>query len=295
MGQFKTVSKKKKFKRKVVFLMLFAFFVIISYEYIKTHIKIDEKYLKYLTYDYLGVEFKEKKEVKKEDENKKNTINTSTNEPKAQTIFKEEYTPLVYLYNTHQTENYKYNKLSSYNIDYTVMFASYILQSYLEELNIKTIVETDSISKILNENGLNYAQSYRASRMLLEKSILKYPSLKYFIDIHRDSSSYDITTCEIDGKKYAKALFVIGLEHDNYQKNRDMALNLSNRLKELNECLSRGILEKSGKGVDGKYNQDFNEHTILIEIGGVDNEIEEVNNTLKALASILYEYIMEDS
>ena len=146
----------------------------------------------------------------------------------------------------------------------------------------------------LNDNNWKYHESYKASRILLEQSIKNYSTLKYFIDLHRDSSSYEKTTCKINDKSYAKILFVIGLEHENYALNKTLAENLNKKLITIEPCLSRGIIEKSGVGVDGKYNQDFNSNTLLIEIGGQYNEIKEVNNTLKVLASILYEYIMED-
>ena len=53
-------------------------------------------------------------------------------------------------------------------------------------------------------------------------------------------------------------------------------------------------MKKSGKGVNGVYNQDFHANTMLIEVGGQYNNIREVNNSLKVLARILAEYIKED-
>lgn len=278
MGHFKSISRRKRKQYRIISLILIVILFISLLSFIAKRININEKYLDYLAYGYLGLDFEL---VKKEE-----------NIP----VFKnEEEPPVIYIYNTHQTEGYKYNKLSSYNIDYTVMFASYILESYLENYNINSIVETSSISNILKENNWKYGQSYLASRVLLENSVINHPSLKYFIDLHRDSSIYEKTTCEINGQKYAKILFVIGLEHDNYEVNKAFATKLNNMLKEVDPCLSRGILEKQGEGVDGKYNQDFNGNTLLLEIGGQYNEINEANNTLKVLASILYEYIMEDA
>ena len=278
MGHFKSMSRRKRKRyRTIIFIVVLVLFIYFL-SFIAKKININPKYLDYLAYSYLGLDFEFSKKQ----------------EP-LPVFKKEEKNPIVYLYNTHQTESYKYNKLSSYNIDYTVMFASYILQSYLADYNISSVVETDSVSKVLKANNWKYGQSYLASRILLEKSITNYPTLKYFIDLHRDSSIYEKTTCEINGQKYAKILFVIGLEHDNYEVNKAFAIKLNDMLKEVNPCLSRGILEKQGEGVDGKYNQDFNGNTLLLEIGGQYNEIKEANNTLKVLASILYEYIMEDA
>lgn len=275
MGYFKSISIQRKRKRKIIAL---AFFIILFALFLKYVVKINinEIYRSYFPKYYFGANLSFKEE--------------SISAP----VFKEDNNPVIYIYNTHQTESYKYNKITPYNIDYSVMFASYILKSYLDEYNISSIVETDSISQVLNNNNLKYKDSYKASRILLEQSVIKYPTLKYFVDVHRDSSIYEKTTCTFNDKTYAKIMFVVGLEHDNYKVNLNVATKLNELIKEVEPCLSRGILQKGGQGVDGKYNQDFDGNTILVEIGGQYNEISEVNNTLKVLASILYEYIMED-
>lgn len=277
MGHFKSVSKKKRIKRKIIIYLCFIVGIILLAKYASKKINISPKYLDYVTNNYLNMEF-----IKKENINIK-------------PVFKEEKSPTVYIYNTHQTEKYKYDKIESYNIDYTVMFVSYMLESYLNDYDVTSFVETDSISTILKNNNLLYKDSYKASRILLEKRIIEMPTLKYFIDIHRDSSIYEKTTCNLNNKNYAKLLFVVGLEHENYIDNLLFANNINERIKEIDPCLTRGVLQKEGEGVDGKYNQDFNEKTILIEVGGQYNLIEEANNTIKVLASVLYEYIMEDA
>ena len=42
---------------------------------------------------------------------------------------------------------------------------------------------------------------------------------------------------------------------------------------------------------DCVFNQDLSSHAILLEVGGVDNTLEEINNTLYVFASVLNEYI----
>ncbi|MDD5865575.1 MAG: stage II sporulation protein P [bacterium] len=279
MGHFKSLSKKKKIQRKIIIFLLEMILILIIIKIIRTNYKINEDKLIYLTYTYLG------KAQKKE--NNEKTIFKETEESTNQR------SPTVYIYNTHQTENYLYDKVNSYNLDYNVMFASYILKEYLNDYDIKAIVENESLKNILNENNLTYKDSYKASRILLEQSIINYPTLIYFIDLHRDSSVYEKTTCVIDNKSYAKILFVLGLENKNYLENEKMINSLNERLIKINSCLSRGITKKSGVGVDGVYNQDFSSNAILIEVGGQYNTITEVNNTLEIFAKILVGYIME--
>lgn len=279
MGHFKSLSKKKKIQRKIIIFLLEMILILIIIKIIRTNYKINEDKLIYLTYTYLG-------KAQKKENNEivfKETENTN------------QRSPTVYIYNTHQTESYLYDKVNNYNLDYNVMFASYILKEYLNDYNILSFVESASIKKVLNENNLIYKDSYKASRILLEESIINYPTLKYFIDLHRDSSVYEKTTCVIDNKSYAKILFVLGLENKNYLENEKMINSLNERLIKVNSCLSRGITKKSGVGVDGVYNQDFNNNAILIELGGQYNTITEVNNTLKIFAKVLAEYILEET
>ena len=42
------------------------------------------------------------------------------------------------------------------------------------------------------------------------------------------------------------------------------------------------------------FNQDLSPYAILLEVGGVDNTIEEINNTLEVIAEVLNEYINEE-
>lgn len=227
-------------------------------------------------------------------------VNTGTNVDIVTPVIKEKVEkntnskPKVYIFNTHQTEGYNSNFLEAFNINNTVYLASHILGEYLSDLGVATVVEENSIVDVLNTNGWKYGYSYKASRILLENAYKKNPSLDFFIDLHRDAASYDRTVTEIDGKKYAKILFVVGLEHENYEPNLQLARTLNERIKKIAPTLSRGVLEKKGPGVNGKYNQDFNKNTILIEVGGQYNYIEEVNNTLKIIAKVIYEYLEDE-
>ena len=204
-----------------------------------------------------------------------------------------ENTPKVYIYNTHQNEMYINTYLEESNIIPTVLLASSILKEKLEELNIKTIVENNSITDYININNLSYGESYMASRYFLNQVYNKYPNLDLYIDLHRDAISHDISTININGKSCARVLFVIGLENPNYEANLLVVNKLNNMI--LNEYgeLTRGIMKKEGVGVNGVYNQDLNSNVILIELGGNENNIDEVNNTLEILAKIIGEYINE--
>ena len=199
--------------------------------------------------------------------------------------------PLIYIYNTHQGEEYKESQTQEYNVIPTVMLASYYLREKLNAQGLQTIVENNRISEVLRIHQWNYASSYQASKLLMQDAYTKNPSLQYFFDLHRDSISYENSTLEMNGKKYAKILFVIGIEHDGYEKNLEFAQNLSDAMNQIVPTISRGILKKGGAGVNGIYNQDFSSTTLLFELGGEYNCMEEISNTIDVLSQVLKEEI----
>ena len=201
--------------------------------------------------------------------------------------------PLVYIYNSHQTEEYNMNYMEDYNINPTVQLAAYIMKERLDKIGINTIVEDGDIANYLKENNMKYYQSYEASRYYLKETMGKYSSILLYIDLHRDAISHQASTVTIDGKDCAKIMFVIGKEYDTYLKNLENVNHLNDLIKGKYPTLTRGVLQKEGEGVNGVYNQDLNENIILIEIGGNNNSIVEVLNTLDLIAPIIGEYVNE--
>ena len=207
---------------------------------------------------------------------------------------KEVNNPIIYLYNSHQLENYNNSDLEIYGITPNVQMLSYILREKLNEKGIETIVEDTNMSKILDANNWDYSYSYQASRQVLISKKRKYPSLKYYIDIHRDSIPRSMSTVSINNKNYAKVLFIVGQDHKNWESNYKEASNINNIIVDNYSNLSRGIMKKTGKYVNGIYNQDISPNCILIEVGGTENTIEEVYNTSIILAEVLKKYIKGD-
>lgn len=194
--------------------------------------------------------------------------------------------PIIYIYNTHDTEKYDSHLLNAYNISYTVKTGSYILRDYLSDYNLTSYVENESMAAYLRNNGLIYKNSYEASKYYISKRLEEYPSIRFIIDLHRDSVNYTVTRVNIDDKNYAKMMFVVGLDYEGYEYNLHLAEKLNSML---DSRLSRGISKKTGPKVNGIYNQNLLNNAILVEVGGVDNTIDEVANSLKELARIIFE------
>ena len=227
-------------------------------------------------------------------DNTLNYLNKNLRQRKIIPVIKEESKdPLIYIYNTHQTEEYETSTILDYSIKPTVTISNYILEEIFNKNKLYTYVEESNIKEILNKNSWSYSYSYKATRILLEQRKLEYPTLKYFIDIHRDSITKDKTTVVINNKSYAKILFLIGLENPNYQENLLFTEKLNNKINQKYPNLTKGIYKKGGPGVNGVYNQDFSKYLILVEMGGYQNTPIEVLNSSLALAECFMEVINE--
>lgn len=197
--------------------------------------------------------------------------------------------PRVYIYNTHQLESYDNTNYN--NITPNVLMASYLLKEELNKEGIPTIVESSNINEYITQNNLKYYQSYEASRYYVKKTLENNQNLDLIIDLHRDAIEKNASTVTINNKEYAKILFVVGMEHENYEANLNITNTINNMIKEKYPTLTRGVITKSGKNVNGIYNQDLNPNSILIECGGYKNSMGEIVNTINLLAEIIKEYI----
>ncbi|EKN64223.1 stage II sporulation protein P [Schinkia azotoformans LMG 9581] len=203
---------------------------------------------------------------------------------------------VVYIYTTHSRESYlphlpEGTKVSeAYSHEANVMTVAEKLSKELENRGIGTQFEGTDITKLLSDKGLNYSKSYEVSRPVVKDAMANNRDLRYFIDIHRDSQPHKITTTKINGKDYARTIFIIGGEHAKYEQNLKMATDLHNLLEKEYPGLSRGVTKKQGEGTNGKFNQDLSENAILIEMGGPENSLEEVYRTVEAIAEIFSEY-----
>jgi len=141
--------------------------------------------------------------------------------------------------------------------------------------------------------SFNYNYSYKYSKTTVKEALAVHKDLVYLFDLHRDSSRRKHTTVTIDGKAYARLYFVIGAGNPNWKENEAFAKRVHEKLESRFPGLSKGILTKSKKHGNGEYNQSLSPGSLLIEIGGVDNTLEESYRTIDALASVVAEMVKE--
>lgn len=207
------------------------------------------------------------------------------------TIDKEnkERLPLIYIYNTHDKESYVNPNKELYNIDANVKTAAYILQDQLKLYNINAVVEEKSPTNAVSLNNGEYEDTYKYSRNYFIEAKEKYPSIKYFIDLHRDGVNKDVSTVIINGKSYAKLMFFLGLGHEGSEQNKQLVKDLESIISKDYATLLRTTFIRPYDS----YNQDLSPNSFLIEVGGNNNTIEEVYYSLTILAQALSTYIGE--
>ncbi|GIN73098.1 hypothetical protein J14TS2_35730 [Bacillus sp. J14TS2] len=190
----------------------------------------------------------------------------------------------VFIYHSHNHEKFEDGK------DITLVGKE--LSRLLNENNIKTIHDDTDIAGIIKKRNLSIADSYTVSREILKETLDNHKNMDIVFDIHRDSSKRADTTVTLNGKDYAKIVFMVSNSSDHYEENQRFATHLNEKLEELYPGLSRGVVIKSEK-TQNTYNQDLRDHLVLLEIGGTENTLEESYRTTAAFAEVIKE-IMEN-
>lgn len=198
----------------------------------------------------------------------------------------------VYIYHTHNTESYlpflkgETNPNNARHSKVNVTLVGDMFGKALDQQGIGNTVDKTEVEKRLLQKGLKYPQSYNESRLVVKEALAKNDDLEYLIDIHRDSRRKKDTTAEIKGKKYARIAFVVGKKNQSYEKNLKLATEFHHLMERKYKGLSVGVFAKGEIGDNGIYNQDLSDKALLLEFGGVDNNMEELKNASNAAADV---------
>lgn len=217
-------------------------------------------------------------------------------DPAGQSNAEVNYENQVFIYSSHNRESWRsvarnVKGSSVDDRDMNIAMVGRYLGEVLQEKGVPTFVNNIDIARRLEEQRLSYSKSYEESRRAINTALKTNPSLTYFLDIHRDSDvPKQTTTASINGESYARILFVIGTNHNNYAKNKQFADALNELLKQNYPGLSRGVLLKTAKQGNGEYNQSVSPGSILIEIGGANNTFQESQRAAEALADVFSQY-----
>ncbi|MDE6598592.1 MAG: stage II sporulation protein P, partial [Oscillospiraceae bacterium] len=191
--------------------------------------------------------------------------------------------PQVLIMHTHATESYEPYERDFYD-------ASFNSRTTDRSMNMAAV--GDKIAEQLEAAGIgvihdttlhdypSYNGSYDLSRETVQKYLEEYPSIKVVLDIHRDAIEREsgeriAPVAEIDGKNAAQVMIICGCD--------DGTMNMPDCMKNLRfACMLQRQMESDHPGLTRpvlfdyrKYNQDLTTGSILIEMGGHANSIEQ--------------------
>ena len=208
--------------------------------------------------------------------------------------------PQVLIMHTHTTETYELAEhtwcdpaFSARSTDLSINMAAVgaEMAAQLNAAGICTLHDT-TLHDYPSYNG-SYAKSNATVRSYLER----YPSIKVVIDVHRDAIQYDDGTrvkpiAMIDGLKSAQVMIICGADVNgnlpNFRQNLRFASRWQDKMESMFPGLTRPVL------FDYRYyNQDLTTGSLLIEVGGHANTLEEAKYAGRlagqALAALLAE------
>ena len=137
----------------------------------------------------------------------------------------------------------------------------------------------------LHDETLNdypsYTGSYANSRTVVQQYLAQYPSIKVVLDVHRDAietenGSRMAPVCTVDGRQAAQVMIICGCDNGTTVQLPDWRQNL--RVAAAWERAMEGMYPGFTRPVLFSYrfyNQDLTTGSLLIEIGGHGNNLNE--------------------
>ncbi|NLP35134.1 MAG: hypothetical protein GX359_08080 [Clostridiales bacterium] len=200
--------------------------------------------------------------------------------------------PQILIYHTHGTEAY-IDSRPGVEEDSVIGVGSYLKNILEEKYGYQVIHDKTAYDSISKTDGRNLAYNY--AKNALEKTLEKYPSIEVMIDLHRDDGNPRVTV--IDGKETAQIMLFNGLSrdqngplpnHDNPNLQDNLAFSFQLQLKSLEThpgLFMRNYLKCY------RYNLHLRPKSILMELGTVNNTVEQAKNAMEPFAEVLDEVL----
>ncbi len=205
--------------------------------------------------------------------------------------------PQVLIMHTHATETYELEEKAWCDPEFSARST---------DVSVNMVSVGKEMTDVLNSAGINtvqdaalhdypsYTGSYANSNATVRKWLSEHPSIKVVLDVHRDAIQQEDGTrikpiAEIEGKQTAQVMLICGCDVDgnlpNCRQNLRFASRWQNAMQSLYPGLARPAL------FDYRYyNQDLTTGSLLIEVGGHANTLDEAKRAgvyaAKALAEL---------
>ena len=123
-------------------------------------------------------------------------------------------------------------------------------------------------------DAVSYNDAYNNSYNSIKRYLEKYPTISFVLDVHRDAiqdsngQQYKLVTRE--DTRVAQCSLVMGVAHDGWQDNLQLALAVQHKLNTMSPTLMRPIATRGYR-----YNQQLCPGSLLVEIGAAGNSLDE--------------------
>lgn len=207
--------------------------------------------------------------------------------------------PLVLIYHTHATESYtatentpvvySSNARSKNKTTNMVAIGDIVCQILEKDYGIKTVHDTSL------HDYPSYNDSYNNSLKNINKYMEKYPTIEYVFDLHRDGlnnteSAQKKYSASINGISCTKIMIVVGLNHENSNKN----VNFAKTFKSTMDKLYPGVMLSIVYRETSRFNQFTCPNALLFEVGSNLSTFEEARVSAEYLARTMAEVIYQD-
>ena len=211
-------------------------------------------------------------------------IAAETAQPLPFAIEKDSAAPQVLIMHTHATEDYRLSAglwftpgdgARSTDRSINMCAVGRVMADTLNAAGICTLHD-----ETLNDYP-SYTGSYANSRAVVQRYLAQYPSIKVVLDVHRDAietegGSRMAPVCTVDGRQAAQVMIICGCDNGGSVQLPDWRQNL--RFAAAWERSMEGMYPGFTRPVLFSYrfyNQDLTTGSLLIEIGGHGNNLNE--------------------
>lgn len=155
-----------------------------------------------------------------------------------------------------------------------------------KDTNCNVVRIGDEIAAVLSGYGISvihdrtlhdaasYNDAYNSSYDSIKRYLEKYPTISFVLDVHRDAiqdsdgQQYKLVTRE--DSRVAQCSLVMGVAHDAWQDNLQLALAVQSTINTMSPTLMRPIATRGYR-----YNQQLCPGSLLVEIGAAGNSLDE--------------------
>ena len=210
--------------------------------------------------------------------------------------------PVILIVHTHSTESYVIDGTYYYSPPFTaerttdinknVVLVGAALKNKLQEYNIPVI------HSLKMHDAVSYRDSYLRALETIQDYIGRYPSIKYVIDVHRDSMIAETgekykPTVKIDGADAAQVMIVTGTDdggasHPSWRDNLTFTAHFQQKMNSKYPMLARPVNLRAAR-----FNQHITGGSIILEIGSCGSTFGEALRAAELVGECLSELILE--